>query len=82
MCSPLCVTRGEGGGRVSPLSPGVTFFNHLSIIVGIPYNLPPLPSRHFDLKKRCNKEGKKNTREVVTVTDNNSAALGQDSHQK
>ncbi len=33
----LCVlTSVESGGRVRPLSPGVTFFNHFFIVVGIP----------------------------------------------
>ena len=33
----LCVlTCAEAGGRVRPLSPSVTFFNHFSIVVGIP----------------------------------------------
>ena len=74
----LCgLTHTEAGGRVNPLSPGVVFFNLLSIIVVVPSNLPPLPSRHFDIKQMFKKRKKEtNTREVVTITENNSETLG------
>ena len=58
------------------LSPDVTFINHLSIIVDIPCSLPTLSSRLF-IKKKCVKKGKtKKTREVATLTENDSSVLG------
>jgi hypothetical protein len=65
----LCtLTLVEEGGRVSPLSPNVTFFNHLSIIVDIPSNLP---THDTSVSKKRRK--KKND---VTLVENNSATLG------
>ena len=65
MCT---LTHVEEGGRVSPLSPDVAFFNHLSIIVDIPSNLPT-----HDTSQCRKKDEKKN---AVALVENNSATLG------
>ncbi len=70
----LCpLTRDEGGGRVSPLSPVFTFYNHWSIILDIPSPSLPLPSRTLQQKK----VGKKKKSPVpVSLIKNNFVTLG------
>jgi hypothetical protein len=73
----------EAGGRVSPLSPGFSFCNHLSIIWDIPFPSLALPSRlnkivYFESRKRELKKRRKNEYrcdERLKIEDEESTSL-------